>query len=86
MYLKQTLVQNEIGLHARPASDFVRLATQYTSAISIGRVGKKKINAKSILLILTQGFSQGTLVEIEADGHDEEEAVNALVDYLEKLH
>ncbi len=85
MYFKQTRIQNEIGLHARPACDFVRLATTYSSAVNIGRVGQKKANAKSVLLLLTQGLSQGTMVEIEANGSDEEDAVNALVNYLEEL-
>ncbi len=85
MYQKQTLVRNEIGLHARPASEFVRLAASFPCAITIGRIGEKKTNAKSILLLLTQGFSQGTPVEIQAEGNEEQTAVNALVAYLEEL-
>ncbi len=85
MYQKQVLVQNQIGLHARPAGDFARLAATYSSTISIGRVGEKKVNAKSILLVLTLGITQGTTVEIQAEGADEQKAVDALVAFLEEL-
>ena len=76
------LVRHEAGLHARPAAQFVKLAKQYTSAISLSSKGKT-VNAKSIVLILTLGINQGTEIEISAVGEDEQEAVSALVGLIE---
>lgn len=76
------LVRHEAGLHARPAAQFVKLAKQYTSAISVSSKGKT-VNAKSMVLILTLGISRGTEIEISAIGEDEQEAVAALVSLIE---
>ena len=76
------LVRHEAGLHARPAAQFVKLAKQYKSAISVSSKGKT-VNAKSIVLILTLGINQGTEIEISAVGEDEQEAVSALIGLIE---
>ncbi len=76
------LVRHEAGLHARPAAQFVKLAKQYTSAISVSSKGKT-VNAKSMVLILTLGISRDTEIEISAVGEDEQEAVAALVGLIE---
>lgn len=76
------LVRHEAGLHARPAAQFVKLAKQYKSAISVSSKGKT-VNAKSMVLILTLGINQGTEIEISAVGEDEQEAVAALVGLIE---
>lgn len=76
------LVRHEAGLHARPAAQFVKLAKQYRSNISVSSNGKT-VNAKSMVLILTLGISQGTEIEISAVGEDEQEAVSALVSLIE---
>ncbi|MEL7609100.1 MAG: HPr family phosphocarrier protein [Bacillota bacterium] len=79
MYSKTTTVINTSGLHARPASDFVRTAAKYKSDITIRREGvDTAANAKSILFLLSLGLSKGTNVIISADGADEKDAVDAL--------
>lgn len=80
MYSKQTIILNETGLHARPASQFVELAKSFASSITIRKAGtdRKAVNAKSIVLLLAEGCNQGALVEIAADGPDEQAAVEGL--------
>lgn len=86
MQAKQTVVKNKTGLHARPASDFVLTAKKYESKVTIRNVDDKDaeaINAKSITLILAESFSPGTTVEVAANGSDEAEAVEALVNLID---
>lgn len=80
MYQKTTVIKNKTGLHARPASEFIACAKKFKSNILIGRANKEeKVNAKSIVLLLALGISQGEAIEIRADGEDEVEAVDTLV-------
>lgn len=85
MYNKTTKVINPTGLHARPASDFVAMAKRFTSKIRIKDLStnEKPANAKSIITLLSLGLAKGTQIEIWAEGEDEEEAVQALVDLIE---
>jgi phosphocarrier protein HPr len=84
MYQKATVIKNCSGLHARPASEFIACAKKYNSKIMIGRADDKEIvNAKSIVLLLSLGLSQGDSVAISAIGEDEAEAVNALVELID---
>ena len=78
---KQTIiVQNEMGLHARPAAQFVQLASRFKSEVSVLKVREnKRLNAKSMMEILAGGISKDTLISIEAGGEDEDEAVASLV-------
>lgn len=84
MISKQAVINNKTGLHARPASDFVILAKQYESRITIKNIDNdgEAVNAKSILRLLAEGLSLGTKVEITAEGTDEGEAVKALTDLI----
>ena len=81
MYEKQTKVVNRTGLHARPASDFVLLAKKFESEVTIRRLDDQSevVNAKSIMFVLAEGFSQGAEIIIAADGVDEQLAVDSLV-------
>lgn len=81
----ETEIINKTGLHARPASDFVLLAKKYESKVTIRNASENgaPVNAKSIVRILAEGIGQGTKVEIEADGPDEETAVKQLVSLIE---
>lgn len=85
MYSKQTKVVNATGLHARPASDFVLAAKKYESKVTIRNVDEdgEAVNAKSIVRLLAEGMGQGTTIEIAAEGSDEQEAVDALVELVE---
>ncbi|MGE5463094.1 MAG: HPr family phosphocarrier protein [Syntrophothermus sp.] len=73
-------VMDPVGLHARPAALFVKLASKFSSNITISNLSTegKKANAKSILGLLTCGVKQGDRVEVQAEGADEEQAVAAL--------
>jgi phosphocarrier protein len=76
----QFVVMDPVGLHARPAALFVKLANKFSSNISICNVSTsgKWANAKSILSVLTCGVKQGDQIEVKAEGVDESEAVEAL--------
>lgn len=77
MTSNDVVLQDEAGLHARPAAQFVKAASRFSSTITV-QAGEKKANAKSIMQVLTLGARQGTTVTISAEGADEAEAVAAL--------
>lgn len=77
MVEKKVVVQLRTGLHARPAAMFVQEANKYISDIFVSK-GDKKVNAKSIMGIMSLAVASGTEITISADGADAEEAVNAL--------
>ncbi len=82
MYAKEVLVQNQVGLHARPATFFIQKANEFKSAIWVEKE-ERRVNAKSLLGVLSLGIVGGTGIRITADGNDEEEAVDALVSLVE---
>ena len=77
------VVPNKQGMHARPAEMFVRRAQQFQSKIEIVRDGYR-VEAKSIMNLLTLGAAQGTQLTLEAEGSDAQEAVDALAEVVEK--
>lgn len=84
MYKKNVTVLNKSGLHARPASDFIKEASKFSSKITIKRLDEdEEANAKSIVFLLSLGIGQGTEVEISANGDDEQQAVEALTALVE---
>ncbi len=78
MYLKEIVVQNQVGLHARPATFFIQKANEYKSSIWVEK-DEKRVNAKSLLGVLSLGVTKGISITILAEGPDEEQAVNDLV-------
>jgi phosphocarrier protein HPr len=82
MFSQNTVVVNETGLHARPASLFVNEAKKFKSDITVEKKSLKA-NAKSVISILTLGISKGSSLIIVAEGPDEEVAVKALVKLIE---
>ena len=82
MYMKDVKVQNKIGLHARPATFFIQKANEYKSAIWVERE-ERRVNAKSLLGVLSLGIVGGASIRILADGPDERDAVNGLVQLIE---
>ena len=76
-------IKNEEGLHARPATFFIQKANSYKSSIWIEK-DDRRVNAKSLLGVLSMGITKGTRVSILAEGPDEEEAVKALTEMLVK--
>lgn len=81
MFSKEVVVQNQVGLHARPATFFIQKANEFKSSIWIEK-DERKANAKSLLGVLSLGITKGTAVNVIADGVDEEEAVTALVSLI----
>ncbi len=82
MYSKEVTVTNSVGLHARPATFFIQKANEFKSSIWIEK-GDRRMNAKSLLGILSLGIIKGTDVKIIADGVDEEAAVSSLINLIE---
>ncbi len=78
MFVKDVVVQNQVGLHARPATFFIQKANEYKSSIWVEKE-ERRVNAKSLLGVLSLGIVGGTTVKVIADGPDEEEAVEGLI-------
>lgn len=70
-------VANETGLHSRPADLFVRTAKLYGSSITVHK-GEKSADAKNIIKVILLNVGQGTEIRIEAEGSDEEQAIEDL--------
>ena len=82
MFVKDVQVQNQVGLHARPATFFIQKASEYKSSIWVEE-DESRVNAKGLLGVLSLGIVGGTTIRIIADGADEEQAVNGLVKLVE---
>lgn len=78
MYVDEVTVQNQVGLHARPATFFIQKANEYKSTIWVEKE-ERRVNAKSLLGVLSLGIVGGMNIKIIADGSDENEAVEGLV-------
>ena len=80
MYSKRTTIKNQTGLHARPASEFIAMASKFSSRITIKKLSEDEdANAKSIVMLLALGLAMGEEGEIVAKGDDEVEAVDSLI-------
>ena len=77
MVSKEIIVQTQVGLHARPATFFIQKANEFNCSIWISK-DERKVNAKSLLGVLSVGSTRGTSVMLTADGSDEEKALEAL--------
>ena len=77
MVSKEIVVSNQVGLHARPATFFIQKANEFTSSIWISK-DERKVNAKSLLGVLSLGITRGISVTLTADGSDEDAAIEAL--------
>ena len=82
MFVKDVVVQNQVGLHARPATFFIQKANEYNSSIWVEKE-ERRVNAKSLLGVLSLGIVGRTSIRIIADGSDEEQAVLGLVTLVE---
>ena len=81
MISKEVTVLNQVGLHARPATFFIQKANEFKASIWVEK-DERKVNAKSLLGVLSLGITKGTTINIIADGNDEEEAVVTLVNLI----
>ena len=82
MFVKEVTVQNQVGLHARPATFFIQKANEFKSCIWVEKE-ERRVNAKSLLGVLSLGIVGGTSIRIIADGADEEQAVEGLIALVE---
>ena len=83
MVSKKITIKNIEGLHARPATEIAKNATQYTSSIQID-VNGNKYNAKSVLNIMSAGIKNSTEITVICDGVDEEKALEGLLKTLKE--
>ena len=81
MYMKEAVVNNQVGLHARPATFFIQKANEYKSSIWVEK-DERRVNAKSLLGVLSLGIVKGTAITLIADGTDEKDAVEALAELI----
>lgn len=77
MKSRTVTIQNSVGLHARPATFFIQKANSYKSSIWLEK-DDRRVNAKSLLGVLSMGIVKGTTVTLFADGPDEEQALEGL--------
>ena len=81
MVTKEVVINNQVGLHARPATFFIQKANEFKSSIWIEKEDRR-VNAKSRLGVLSLGIVKGTAVNLIADGNDENEAISTLSDLI----
>ncbi len=81
MFSREVTVNNQVGLHARPATFFIQKANEFKSSIWVEKE-ERRVNAKSLLGVLSLGIIKGTMINIMADGPDEEAAVSALSELI----
>ena len=82
MTQRDVTITNNIGLHARPATFFIQKANTFKSSIWIEK-DDRKVNAKSLLGVLSMGIAKGMTVTLIADGQDESSAINDLVELVQ---
>ena len=81
MISREVTITNSIGLHARPATFFIQKANAYKSSVWVEK-DDRRVNAKSLLGVLSHGIAQGMTILLIADGQDEEDALNGLSDLI----
>lgn len=84
MVSRETVVTNRLGLHARAAAKLVRTAAHFESTVRLRKLyGDVNADAKSILSVLALAASKGTNLTIECEGHDEEAAMQSVIELFE---
>ena len=81
MITKEAVINNLEGLHARPAVFFIQKANEFKSTIWVEK-DEQRVNAKSLLGVLSLGIIKGSTIDLIADGTDEKDAVDALVELI----
>ena len=82
MITKEVVINNQVGLHARPATFFIQKANEFKSSIWVEKE-ERRVNAKSLLGVLSLGIVKGTTVTIIADGADEDAAIATLSELID---
>lgn len=81
MVTQDVTINNEVGLHARPATFFIQKANEFKSGIWVEK-DERRVNAKSLLGVLSLGIGKGAAITLIADGADEKEAISALSELI----
>ncbi len=81
MYIRKAVLENEVGLHARPATFFIQKANEFKSSIWVEK-DERRVNAKSLLGLLSLGITKDTEITLIGDGADEVQAVDTLVELI----
>ena len=82
MVSREVTVNNNVGLHARPATFFIQKANSYKSSIWVEK-DDRRVNAKSLLGVLSLGIVKGMTITLHADGADEAEAIEGLATLID---
>jgi phosphocarrier protein len=82
MCVQDITVENQVGLHARPATFFIQKANEFKCSIWVEK-DERRANAKSLLGVLSLGIVGGTTIRLIADGVDEQQAIEGLVKLIE---
>ena len=82
MITKEVVINNQVGLHARPATFFIQKANEFKSSIWVEKE-ERRVNAKSLLGVLSLGIVKGTSINIIADGADEDAAIATLAELID---
>ena len=82
---REFVVSNELGFHARPAGEFVRVASRFSSEVEVSR-GGEWVSGQSVLSLLSLAAGPGTRLRVRALGPDAAEAVAALGQLIERAH
>lgn len=82
MIQREVTITNSTGLHARPATFFIQRANTYRSSVWVVK-DDRKVSAKSLLGVLSIGIAKGMTITLAADGEDEKEAIDGLVELIE---
>lgn len=85
MVEKNVVVQNETGLHARPAASLVQFVKNFDGNVELVKDGKTA-NAKSIFNVMALGISKGTEITVRVDGNNEKENLDKLIEFIENLN
>lgn len=81
MYIRSAEISNEIGLSARPATFFIQKANEFKSSVWVEKE-ERRVNAKSLLGLLSLGIAKGMSISLIGDGPDEKLAVDTLVELI----
>ncbi len=83
MINREVTINNQVGLHARPATFFIQKANEFKSSVWVEK-DDRRVNAKSLLGVLSLDIVKGTTINIIAEGVDEAEAVNTLAELIDR--
>ena len=81
MLSRNVVVQNQVGLHAKTATLFIQKANEFSASIWVER-DNRRVNAKSLLGVLSLGITRGTEILLSCEGSDEAEALDALINLI----